>query len=70
MKKAILQIFTAILVLGLFCGAAAAAPTANFDVYPSTQNSASKVSVWCNHTVQSLNATCNLSLWTLEMELQ
>ena len=27
MKKAILQIFTAILVLGLFCGAATAAPS-------------------------------------------
>jgi S-layer protein (TIGR01567 family) len=30
MKKAILQMFTAILMLGLFCGAVTAAPSANF----------------------------------------
>ena len=38
MKKASLQIFTAILVLGLFCGAAIAAPSTVSDPTPS-QNS-------------------------------
>ena len=35
MKKAILQIFTAILVLGLFCGAAAAVPSIAGEITPS-----------------------------------
>ena len=35
MKKAILQIFTAILVLGLFCGAATAVPSINGVISPS-----------------------------------
>ena len=38
MNKAILQIFTAILVLGLFCGAATAVPSVVADPTPS-QNS-------------------------------
>jgi S-layer protein (TIGR01567 family) len=36
MKRAILQIFTTMLVIGLFCGAAAAAPIAEFSMSPNT----------------------------------
>src|SRR5665647_423242 len=54
MKKAILQIFTAVLVLGLFCGAAAAeAPIADF-----TSNVAEGIApLSVSFTNQSVNAT-------------
>ena len=53
MKKAILQIFTAILALGLFCGAATAAPFANFTVN-KTQGTAPLTVHFTDH---SQNAT-------------
>ncbi len=64
MKKAILQIFTALLVLGLFCGAAAAAPTASFDFIPAPENPLNVSFTDKSLPDQSSNATVATSwLW-------
>jgi S-layer protein (TIGR01567 family) len=64
MKKAILQIFTAILVLGLFCGAASAAPGVTADPTPS-QNSIVNGTVGETRPFTiNLNETANVT-WTV-----
>ncbi|HOW14485.1 S-layer protein domain-containing protein [Methanosarcina sp.] len=63
MKKAILQIFTAILVLGLFCGAAGAAPSVIGVISPD-QNSTVTGTVGATQTFTiPLNETANV-IWT------
>jgi S-layer protein (TIGR01567 family) len=55
MKKAILQIFTAILALGLFCGAAAAAPSVDFNA--STTSGENPLTVSFTSQLTSGNVT-------------
>ncbi|KKH97491.1 hypothetical protein EO95_05820 [Methanosarcina sp. 1.H.T.1A.1] len=63
MKKASLQIFTAILVLGLFCGTASAVPSIIGDVTPS-QNSPVTGTVGATQTFTiPLNETASV-IWT------
>ncbi|MDD4249938.1 MAG: S-layer protein domain-containing protein, partial [Methanosarcina sp.] len=63
MKKASLQIFTAILVLGLFCGTATAVPVISGDVTPS-QNSTVTGTVGAPQVFTvPLNETANV-IWT------
>ncbi|HET8687263.1 MAG TPA: hypothetical protein VFM18_11465, partial [Methanosarcina sp.] len=62
MKKAILQIFTAILVLGLFCGAATAAPSISGEITPP-QNTTTPVTGTVSETKAftiPLNETANV----------
>jgi len=63
MNKAILQIFTAILVLGLFCGAAGAVPSIAADTTPSLNSTVT----WIVGTTQTfsipLNETATVT-WT------
>lgn len=63
MKKASLQIFTAILVLGLFCGAAAAAPSIVSDPTPSNSTVVTGTVGETQTFTIPLNETANV-VWT------
>ncbi len=62
MKRAILQIFTAFLVLGLFCGAATAVPSINGVISPSNSTVTGTVGATQQFTIP-LNETATV-IWT------
>ncbi len=63
MKKASLQIFTAILVLGLFCGTVTAAPILIADPQPSQNNTVTGIVGGLQAFTIPLNETANVT-WT------
>jgi S-layer protein (TIGR01567 family) len=63
MKKAILQIFTAILVLGLFCGAAGAAPSVIGVISPDQNSTVTGTVGQTQAFTIPLNETANV-IWT------
>jgi len=63
MNKAILQIFTALLILGLFCGATAAAPSTVSDPTPSQNSTVAGIVGETQTFTIPLNETANV-VWT------